>query len=499
MPPEFPVRIRTTPSASRLSRLWLPSLVGLAVALLLLSTYQRIIQIDEAWIGEQAYWAARDGVVRSELFRGFLHAEVRQLVYHKLFVWQAAGLIRVAGWSVTALRLLSLAYLGLFVGLCWRYLRTLDLRPCSRWLYMLLLLANTLVAEFSFTFRPEIMLMTLGFASWQCLQLAAHARRGLWYVAGAGLLAGLAALTHLNGLIFVGAGGLLLLWRRQAVAVVVFAGPVLVCAGCYFLEVGLLGAWAAFGQQLQPAVQPEAGVGAGLRRLLHEHKRLFHSFKESPLSVCALLASAVLYRHRSRFAAGWLPELLLYTLALLVLLAVGSQNDNSFYTILYIPFLVLLITAAFDRLPEDSHWLNRVARVLLGAYLLLNFGGTLYLTSRHRNMAEQHQRLVRHLAPYRGAAVVAPLPFVYNGLEHFAVQGTFCYYLLAQVQAQSGAPFDFFAQAARFQRQLLLLDEESLELLHLPRPRAGQSFGAYHFSHRFESFYIYTYAPPRRP
>lgn len=495
MPPAFLPRNTTTatsglPLSARLPRI----LVALAVGLLLLSTYQRIVQIDEAWIGEQAYWAARDGIVRSELFRGFLHAEVRQLVYHKLFVWQAAGLIRLAGWSVTGLRLLSLAYLGLFVVLSGRYLRTLPLRPRSSWLYFALLLSNTLIAEFSFTFRPEIMLMTLGFASWQCLQLASRSSRRRWYVAGAGLLAGLATLTHLNGLIFVAAGSVLLLWRRQVAAVAIFAGPVVLCAGCYFLEVGLLDAWAEFWRQLQPAVQQaDAGGWLYVRRLLQEHKRLFHSFKEASLSGGTLLAAVVLYWQRTSFAPVWLSELVVYTLVLMAALAVISQNDNSFYTILYIPFLVLLITVALNQLASPNGWVTWVARAAVGVYLLLNFGGTLYLTSRHHDVMGEHRRLGRHLASYRGATVVAPLKFVYNELEQFNIQGTFCYYLMAA--AKPDVPFDFFAQAARFQRQLLLLDDESLKTLHLPRPSTGQHFGAYRFSHRFGEFYIYTRTP----
>ena len=480
---------------------WSGPLLLLVALLLALSCYQRPIHLDEAWIGEQAYWAAHEGAVRSELFRGFQHAELRQLVYHKLFVWQGAGAIWLGGWSVTGLRLLSLSYALLAAGLCWQALGHLPLRyPVhSRALGVALLLANGLVVEFSFRFRPEVMVMTLGLASWLCLQQAAAAsRRRLWYVAGAGLLAGLASLTHLNGLIFGAAGGILLLWRRQWGGAALFG---LLAAGCgvaYFWEVARLGAWEEFWQQLRPAVQQPGGHGGWLyaQRLLQEHRRLFHSGRAASLTVGALLAAGVLYRHRRQLAGGVVAELALYTAVLVAGLSLLSQNDNSFYLLLYAPLLVLLITLALDHLAGRPGAV--AAGAFVAAYLLVNLGSTVQLIGWRHSEVRDHQRLARHLAAYRGARVVAPLRFVFHEIEHFQVQGTFCYHLLAG--AQPAAPAlgaAFFDRAARFRRRLLLLDEEALRLLRLPRPRAGQRWSRYAFRHRYAGFYIYELQPHR--
>ncbi|GAB3228451.1 hypothetical protein GCM10027346_13010 [Hymenobacter seoulensis] len=480
----------------------------LALVLLLASTYQRVINLDESWIGEQAYWAAKEGVVRSELFRGFIQAEIRQLVYHKLFVWQGAGMVRLLGWSVLSLRLLSVLYLMLFGVLSYRYLQTLGLRNprTATFLFFSLLLINALVVEFSFMFRPELMLMSLGFASWVCLEQARPPERRLLYCIGAGALAGLAALTHLNGLIFVVAGGGVLLWRRNLAALVGFGLPVLVCVGLYFLEVVVTDSWAAFCQQLQPAMKQEGTTLWGyVERLLQEHKRLFHSSKEASLSVFALLAGYVLFRLRATFPAGWLTEVVGYTVLLIAALACIGQNRNSFYTVLYIPFLVLLITLAFDRLSvvEGNRPLSAVMGGLYGLYVVLNCGNIFYLINLHQDTVRQNRLLAQHLAPYQGKRVVAPLSFVFNEIGRFQIQGTFCYHLLATngfagTSAQS--PLWFFNRAAEFQRQVLLLDDESLKVLQLPRPAvAGQQFGQYRFSHQFQRFYIYEALPPALP
>lgn len=478
--------------------LW--AVLGLAIVLLLLSCYQRAIHIDEAWIGEQAYWAAKEGIVRSELFRGDLQAQVRQFVYHKLLVWQAAGLIRLLGWSVLTVRLLSVFYLLLFVGVAYRYLRTLSWRhpQLAPLLFMALLLANALITEYSFKFRPELSVMTLGFLSWICLETANRqsARRMAWG-AGAGLLAGLAMLAHLNGVIFVVAGAGLLLWRRQGVAFGVFSLAVLACGGLYFWEVATADGWALFKQQLSPALhsskQPHY-LPSFILRLLHEHQRLFHSTKEASLSVLALVAGGALYCYRHAFRGGWLRELVGYTLALVLLLACISQNDNSFYSVLYIPYLVLLSVLAIDQaLSSPQRPFRRGAVVLVGVYLLLNYGNTIYLIQKHQDTVAQNQALARHLTPYNARRVVAPLSFIFNQIKQFQIQGDFCYYLLSKRQPASVSPEWFFHQAAGFGRQLLLLNDESLKQLNLPRPVRQHRYGDYRFSHRYGQFYIYQY------
>ena len=50
----------------------------------LVSLYHRVISIDDAWIGEWAYWFAKLGYVKSDLFRGCQGYGHQLVVYHKL-------------------------------------------------------------------------------------------------------------------------------------------------------------------------------------------------------------------------------------------------------------------------------------------------------------------------------------------------------------------------------------------------------------------------------
>lgn len=176
---------------------------ALSAALLVLtlfavaSFYHRSCFIDDAWLGERAYWLAHEGVVRSELFRDLLGYEERMFVFHKVFALTGAAFIKLFGWSLYVLKSVSLLYLVMFLGLLFYYCRRFELSlPFA--LPALLLLAHGLIGRAIFVYRPEVMLMTLGFGSFVLLRHFLEQSRWGWLVASA-FVAGLCVLTHLNG------------------------------------------------------------------------------------------------------------------------------------------------------------------------------------------------------------------------------------------------------------------------------------------------------------
>jgi hypothetical protein len=496
---QHPVSTSTRPAAA-INTYWLLALAGLLV--LLASTYHRAIHTDDAWIGEFVYWANHDGYVRSELFRGLLHSEVYQEVYHKLFVWHSVPVVQVFGWSVYALKSISLAYLLGVMGLSWYYLKNhfpVANRPQATSLYFALLLTSSLAIEYSFIFRPETMLMFLGFSSWLLLRRALLAG-SVAAAAGAGVFAGLAALTHLNGLIFIMAGGLLLLWRRRWLGAVVFGGLAAVIFAGYGLDMVRHHSWELFREQMfmHPAIDNGShGLGGRILYLLNEHQRFFHSPKEIVLSLLLLLAAYVLYRRRPHVPE--LRNLALYLILLVLSLDLIVQGKTSKYLLLYMPYMLLLIVAAFDQLSlVPGPRLHLLARGLLGLYLVVNIGYSAVIFFDHRgDQQAQNAQLGQRLKPYWGTRIIAPVNFIFPNIEHFQIQGATYYFMQADERQQQGKPFDLFASAASEHIPLIILDPEALEALHLPTPSlAGQAFGAYHFAFQDADHYVYTLGPP---
>ena len=468
-------------------------MVGLL--LLLASTYHRAIHTDDAWIGEFVYWANHDGYVRSELFRGLLHSEVYQEVYHKLFVWHFVLAVKWLGWSIYVLKSISLLYLVGVLGLSWYYLKYLPVanRPQAASLYFALLLTSSLVAEYSFIYRPELMLMFLGFCSWLLLRRALLTGAA-GAAAAAGLLAGLAALTHLNGLIFIMAGGLLLLWRRRWVGAVVFGIVATIVFAGYGIDMVQHHSWELFREQMfmHPAIDNGShGIGGRILYLLKEHQRFFHSPKEIVLTLLLLLAAYVLYRQRPRTAE--FSNLLAYCVLLVLSLDLIVQGKTSKYLLLYLPYMLLLVVVAFDQLAQlPNPRLHLVARGLLGLYVVANVAYTLLLFPENRPQQAENEQLGHRLHSYLGSRIIAPVNFIFPNISHFQIQGATYYFMRADETRRQGQSFDLFATAASEHIPLIILDQEALKELQLSKPNTvGQAFGAYHFAFQDSDHYVY--------
>ncbi|RLD83452.1 MAG: hypothetical protein DRJ02_12930 [Bacteroidetes bacterium] len=72
----------------------IPVLVFL-VLFFVYSLWRRVPDIDDAWIGEHAYWFTKDGYVHSELMRGINHKEEHLVVHHKLFNQNGVHLLKL--------------------------------------------------------------------------------------------------------------------------------------------------------------------------------------------------------------------------------------------------------------------------------------------------------------------------------------------------------------------------------------------------------------------
>ena len=192
---------------------------------LLFTCYYRAEHFDDAWFAEQSYWLVQDGWVRSELFRGQNGWEDRIYVFHKLFIYAGALVMRIAGFSLVASKLLT-TLCGVIAGcMIWHYNRRRGRQ--QQWLSVILYFGCGTIIRYFNVNRPEIMCMMLGFGSYMSLDRP-DGKPPKAKLAGG--LAGLAALTHLNGLIYLFAGAIWLLVRigwRPVILFILAGGLVL--------------------------------------------------------------------------------------------------------------------------------------------------------------------------------------------------------------------------------------------------------------------------------
>lgn len=92
------------------------SLISILIILTGLTYYHRWPTGDDAWFAEQSYWFDKEGIIRSEFFRGVLGWENQLLVSHKLFLVFGACLMHIFGYQLPVVQLVGFIFFCVLVG-----------------------------------------------------------------------------------------------------------------------------------------------------------------------------------------------------------------------------------------------------------------------------------------------------------------------------------------------------------------------------------------------
>lgn len=409
-------------------------IIGLLLFLALfftLSLHNRILHIDEATLSEQVYWLTEEGTVKTVLYEGIgtgLGDEL--LVYHKLFIWLATGIAWLFGHSLELLRCLSLLSALLLCATIYQYSQRFITASQSRLplfflLTILLLFSNALFFTFSFIFRPELMLTCLGFGSFY--MLTAYLKHDkLKYLYLAAIFAGLASLTHLNGLVYVGAAGLLLLFDRKIKPLFIFSITSLLVSAIYFIDVLGPGDFDRFILQFSGAPAFKESDLHPLNRILRvfeEHRRYFHSAREVSFSVLMILIIAARFRYLWKHHS----ILMRYTLFGGITLAIINQGQTSKYALLLLPFACLLMALAMmDILKEGKKKQIRWFMAAFVVYFCIQVYDMYEVINRKMDLPARNAAISQHI-PW-GSRVYGPGSFFFNQVEHYEILSLESYY-----------------------------------------------------------------------
>jgi hypothetical protein len=388
------------------------------LAALFFTCYHRAEHFDDAWFAEQAYWLVQDGRVRSELFWGLNGWEDRIYVFHKLFIYAEALVMSLIGFSLPASKILT-TLCALVAGyLLWIYNR----RTSTQQQLLAVILyfgCGTVIRYFSIN-RPEIMCMMLGLGSYLALDRSNHKPTTLLLAGG---LAGLAALTHLNGLIYLVAGAIWLLVKTDWRATVWFCLAGSLTLGLYGLDAL---ADARFDTMLHqflhdPATQSNFKLIDKLQVMLNYHQLFFHSHGEVPLSVLVLLCLLTFRR-----AVSLSQPILLYLTLLVVSFWLLTKSNFDFYYILFVPWMVLLATNYLTvYLPTAPIWQQRAGKIILIGYYcfsLFSIGKVLeenYVTP----YVPVYNRLLSQHMPEHQTKIIAPISFFFGQIDNYRIHG----------------------------------------------------------------------------
>jgi hypothetical protein len=396
-----------------------------SVAAFIASLWHRYAYIDDCWFGEQAYWLAKEGVVKTKSIQAGLGWEEHLLVYHKLNIWIGALIVNTLGWSVYYFKGFTLLAYAASVFVLFRWMkRQPDIfSPQALLIIILLIISNPLMFIYGFTYRPEILVMLTGLGSFIALRKVCLDKESSPYLTVlSALLAAAAFLTHLNGIIFSVAAFIMLLIFRRYKEVLIFSLSAFLLSLVYFLDLLPEGNFHLFLSQIRNwpdavggnYVTDQSFITAMFKKLGQEHQRFFWSDKVSAFSTMFILAIISSFRTlKSKHSF-----ILIYTLLLILLLNLLGSQIAERYLIYYLPLMAIVIGLGINNLIEQRKpvWLGIFA-ILLLAQLGVVAKHCVEIIKKNDDFTAFHAEVAKNLPP-DSKKLMAPYRFIFNEIDH---------------------------------------------------------------------------------
>lgn len=454
--------------------------------------------IDDAWIGEPAYWMLKDGHARSELMRGWTNQNERILIHHKLITLIGYGVMKVFGFSLYSLKAVSLFFYILFLG-AFYYITVLKRKLLNRRQFLIAVLiffTFHYTFKFSFIFRPEITMMFLTFIAFFVLESSIKKEKYSIIKAGlSGMLSGLVAVAHLNGIAVITAGGILLLINRKWKQIIPYTLGSIIGFGLYFYDFSKNYGFSFWKSQLFQSVLGESSEKANVflymaNSFLKEHMRFFHDGSIIGFSLLFLLMFIAGYKYiKSNHRI-----MLQYTVILMIVVALLFTQKSRQYILIYLPFLVIFLSVTIDKWlfsrPELSDWIYlRGWKITVIAVIMVFVIGSDYYNYRSAK-DKFNPELVRTIIKSNikektsELKIVAPMEFIFNEILYFeSIQGERLYTTLQQFD-KSIKGSGFLEKARTFNIDYIILSEPYIENLGMDELRKDEILSDYRLIYR---------------
>lgn len=477
----------------------LPYLLGVLLLFFLASLYHRHTTLDDAWFAEQAYWFAKDGYVHSELTEGYPIFAGKILVYHKLHIWQGAAAYKFFGWNAYIFKAIPLLYLLIFIGLVFNFIKRIAPSESRKFIFILFLFLLFIyhhIFQQGFEFRPDVMMMCTGFISYLLL-LRAQSEVSAGFAILSGLFAGITALFHLNGLIFILSGGLLLIIGRQYKLIIWFGIGAIAGFLPYFYEIKSISEFKHYLYLLRhdPAVHEEDRTALGwLKKLATEYRRFTHHVYESTYLIIFLITLACNWSAIRRNEHH--KNLLIYTLFLTIFIALLTTGSKTMYLLYSMPYVLLLVSIYFTRVISIRK-IGPLFLVMVTLYCLTNLDRDHGVIVDHKTPpASLYARIVAKYHINEGQHIFAPSSFIFNEMGKVHIQGYVAYLLKYQHHLAQVTLKNVFNDIYRRKKSFAILGPHELKDLKLS-PQTGKVYFGYQCLGQEDVLYIFQRIPGR--
>ncbi len=485
--------VKLTSPLQKTFSLWLPRvLLLLAFAGMMITLIYRRDNFDDAWFGELAYFLANEGIIRSNLFADYLGWGDRVLMTHKLWVVLTALWIKIWGFSLYTVKTVALPFVLVQVYLFYRN------APGSWLLTSLLYLTCGVIVRYTFVSRPEVAMATFGFLSWYGLQQFRERKRLRWLLL-ASVSAGVTALFHLQGAIFMSAGALWLIWCKDYRGMLVYSAVSFLTFLVYFTDVLVYDAWEAYFFQ----IANDPGTGA-LRNLPQKFynlteipKMMLHSLGEIPTTLLTL--GCLVLRRISGLKCSDLEK---YLLLLAICFIILANQVFHHYFILFIPFMLtycvetLYRVDSLSRQPSPELWFPKTRRWITALVILHFVSGFMYdgklliRNLRAEPLSARNSRLQAILGD-EPKTVIAPQSFIFDNIEQLHIIGLIYYFHYNSHHSETLTPQLFFEDAQRKGVEAVILEKNPVTTEYEPPAGLPEEINGYQLIYRDELYRIF--------
>lgn len=385
--------------------------------------FSQTVNGDESILAEQTKELANNGFVRSPVFTGMGQGwEISQLHYHKFFIWSGALIYKTLGTSITAYRSFSLLCLLIIVILFFYIFRKDDSRWQKFMLSIILLLSGFVFWKYGVIYRPETAVSMFALGSFYFLN--SYLNKKIYYhLLLSALFAGLAALTHLNGLSVIFAGSVLLLWNKKWKNLIVFDIISVAIILFYFIDINTIEKFNQFISQFSSDPNFESdnfSVFAPLLKVFDEHMRFFHDLYSSTFSTLFLLVVIASFKYLRKQKTN----LLIYFFALVIGLSSVTHGPTVKYMILYSPFMVLIIIYGLSNIINKKHNNRILTWGISSVFMIFIITNYFYISNNIIQNIDTIKKgeFINSNIPVKNVNVLAPAYFYFNQEKNFNIR-----------------------------------------------------------------------------
>ncbi len=464
------------------------------VLLFVLSLFWRRFNNDEGIIGEWAYWFALKGHAASLLYTDYMGVTANNIhIYHKIYTWILAAIIKVFGFHLFPMRMVSLiAFLALII-LTTKYLNKNNSLFKPLWIVGLLYLIHPLVFNFAFVARPELIMTLLCFGVFYSLDKYLIVKHQKW-AAFAGFLAGLSFSTHLNGIAIMAAGGLFLLFYMEWKAVFVYGFVAFAFAQLFFLDIP--SGYSGFLQELSHSPDVSQNSFSLISMLLNvsdEHQRFFHNLELSLFSLMFVLSIVFTLK------AQWLEnKSVMLFLALIVLsLSALTHGKTNKYLLYYLPFMILILINAINHLYKQQKMKALCVLIVMGT--LSGIATVHSYLSEYQYFIQVEQRNIQLAKQIeKGSTVLVHDGFVFGGLDHYKLRSPIIFFFTHPKfnEKSAEATKEYFQFAAMYHYDYVAIDmllerDEIRRFIRSEKLNIGDHISAYELIYKDNDFLVF--------